>query len=278
MSLNRKIRRLLASQWGWPALAAVVIVIFGPLGSPKGTGLEGKTWWDWLDLAGVPATLAGVGIWFQQQQRKRDAEEAKEDIMQIYFDRISSLLIEERLIDKAEAAARRRVEASASSNEPDYEDALVESAKDVIRARTLQIIRRLEGDSRRQSMIFRFLCESHINDKLGVRIGADLSGQDFTGVKFFGANLSRANLVNSILAGADLFRANLAGADLTKADLSNSCLVEAKLYSAKLIETDLRWADLRDATLGIGVSRANFTKAKFKDTICPNGGRTDTGC
>jgi hypothetical protein len=75
---------------------------------------DGKTLWDWLSLLGVPLYLALVGLWFQwiqqkrsvelaQEQRERDekaakeqreiaADETKEEVLQVYFDRLSVLL------------------------------------------------------------------------------------------------------------------------------------------------------------------------------------------
>ena len=121
--LRRKYYALTVGQWGLVGL--VLALILSPLGSPGGRGFKEKTWWNWLEVAGVPATLAFTGLWFQHQQRNKDIEEQKEETMQGYFDRVSSLLIEKNLIDRADAVARIG---------DDRNDPLVESAKDIIRA------------------------------------------------------------------------------------------------------------------------------------------------
>ena len=132
--LRRKYYALTVGQWGLVGL--VLALILSPLGSPGGRGFKEKTWWNWLEVAGVPATLAFTGLWFQHQQRQRDKEERenqrnkdieeqREETMQGYFDRVSSLLIEKNLIDRADAVARIG---------DDRNDPLVESAKDIIRA------------------------------------------------------------------------------------------------------------------------------------------------
>ena len=73
-----------------------------------------------------------------------------------------------------------------------------------------------------------------------------------------------------ILAGSEKVQgANLAGYDLCGANLSE----------ANLSEANLRRADLRGANLsGADLFEANLSGAKFKDTICPDRKKTDTGC
>ena len=42
------------------------------------TPSPGKSLWDLLNLVGVPLALALLGAWFQQSQRKQDADETRE--------------------------------------------------------------------------------------------------------------------------------------------------------------------------------------------------------
>jgi hypothetical protein len=72
-------------------------------------GFKGKTVWNWLELLGVPLALAVLGYILQQQQQKRAetlskeqreiaADEAKEEILQGYFDRLSTLLVDKNIL------------------------------------------------------------------------------------------------------------------------------------------------------------------------------------
>jgi hypothetical protein len=76
------------------------------------TSEPGKTLWDWLSLLGVPLSLAGLGYGLQQQQQKRAetlskeqreiaADEAKEEVLQAYIDRLSSLLVDKNVLEIA---------------------------------------------------------------------------------------------------------------------------------------------------------------------------------
>ena len=75
--------------------------------------------------------------------------------------------------------------------------------------------------------------------------GANLSGENLSGVDLTGENLSGVDLTNANLSGANLSSANLTGADLSDADLSNAFLYEANLTGANLSGANLSGADLR---------------------------------
>jgi len=56
----------------------------------------GITLWDWLKLLVVPAVLAGGGLWFNAQQRKREQklanERAQDEALQAYLDHMTQLI------------------------------------------------------------------------------------------------------------------------------------------------------------------------------------------
>jgi len=119
--------------------------------------------------------------------------------------------------------------------------------------------------------------------------GADLAGEDLSGINLQdaelsgidlrGANLRGANLIATILTGADLSSADLREADLTavwlvSAQLSNADLRGANLMGGIFVRADLRGADLTGADLtgtvfieadlsGVDLSQANFEDAIF---------------
>ena len=159
------------------------------------TPTPGKSLWDVLSLAGVPVALALLGKWFQQSQRKQDADEAREEVLQRYFDRISTLLVDKNLM----AIANKGDDASLESKE------LLDASLDVIRARTLSILRRFEEDIDRKSSVVRFLAEAEIISKLKL----DLNNANLTATNLTGTNLTGANLTGANLKGASLERANL---------------------------------------------------------------------
>jgi hypothetical protein len=261
-----------------PWLAAVVAVllmlILGTLGSPGGLGInsqtstkverdrnwrvikysiernDGKTVWDWFGLIGVPMTLAVLGIWYQSQEQiraSRDAEEQrrlateenKEETLQRYLDRVSQLLIEKNLIRQSNVV----------------HNPIDESASDVIRARTLSVLRSFSQDGERKGSVIFFLIETDVLHKLKV----SLAKAHLNGANLSGANLSDADLSEAFLRGAILSGANLRGAYLCEANLSD--------------------ADLSDANLsGANLNGAALSGAKCKDTICSDGKKTDKGC
>jgi hypothetical protein len=249
--------RPLHAKWMFAAaIAALLIVALGTIGSPGGLGIneqistkverdknwritkysieriEGKTVWDWLGLIGVPTTLAVLGIWFQSQEQKRASQEAedhrrlaseenKEETLQRYLDRVSQLLIEKNLI-----------QASLIAN-----NSIVESAAGVIRARTLSVLRSFSKDGERKASVILFLRDTEVLNSLKVSLaGADLSEVNFrraelSGVNLSGANLRAAHFNGANLSGVDLTEANLSGADLTGAKLSGTNLIGANIIA-----------------------------------------------
>ncbi len=233
---------------------------------------DGKTLWDWLSLLGVPLSLAILGYWLQQAQQKRAeklaeeqrelaADETKEEVLQAYFDRLSVLLVDKNLLALAAKIELRRA--------PTPEEIeLLNSAVDVIRARTLSILRRFEKDPERKTSVIRFLIEADIVSKLKLNIsGAKLSRSDLSGAFLSSAKLSLANLSGAKLSDADLSRSDLSGANLISAKLSGAKLSGAKLSGAFLNSADLSGADLNSADLsGAALSTAyGLTEDQLKD-------------
>ena len=303
------------NQW-WIQLAALCItVLVIAIAFRQGkwldwVGFRGKTVWDWLSLLGVPLTLAILGYILQQQernraetlsreQRERDeaiskeqqriaTDEAKEEILQIYFDRLSSLLVDKNIL-----AIAVKLYSSPKMKEVDQpkttitheERELLAASIDVIRARTLSILRRFGGDQKRINSIIRFLRESEVFSKAKLRLDeadltkADLTNTDlreislsnakFEGANLEGANLGGANLVRTDFRRANLVRtylggANLEGANLVRANLEGANLEEANLEGANLVRANLEGAALGRANLvGAQLGGANLKKAHF---------------
>ncbi len=88
-----------------------------------------------------------------------------------------------------------------------------------------------------------------------------------------GANLIEANLTGAVFGPVVMRRADLFRANLSQAQMANSILTKANLSSAKLIETDLHRANLTEASFtgadlvtanlsGANLRRANLSKVK----------------
>lgn len=247
------------------ALAAFAVVrAFQKSNWAPWMGFSGKTTWDWLSLLGVPLTLALLGYILQRQERSRAERVAKEEILQVYFDRLSTLLIDKNIL----AIAKNPM---ISGN-----GELLDASINVIRARTLSILRRFEGDPKRIDSVIRFLRESGVFSKAGLHfdgadfIDADLRDTNLGGIslreaKLTGANLTYASLSKANLQGAHLREANLVGAQLRKANLARAYLAEANLTRANLAEANLQGAHLREANLQEAYLRgANLRGAYLK--------------
>ena len=158
----------------------------------------GKTLWDWLSLLGVPLSLTILGLCFQLIQQKRSEDKTKEDILQAYLDRLSALLVDKNLraiATKVNASETQGNEDQLKSEPTIEERELLDSSVDVIRARTLSILRRFENDSERKTSVIRFLIEADIVSKLKLSLkGANLSGADLRGASLSGADLRGASL------------------------------------------------------------------------------------
>lgn len=197
-----------------------------------------KTLWDFLDLLIIPMVLA-IGAWAlnkTEREAEREAAEkrAKTDrkiardqqrqaTLQAYYDRMTELLLKEKLLNSSE-------------DEP---------VRTVARTITLATLRGL--DKERKGQLVQFLYKANLLNGILHLEGADLSK----------ANLWQANLNGVNLYRVDLSRADLSGADLNGAILSEAYFVWTNLSGADLVETDLRGAVLRDADL----RSANLSKA-----------------
>lgn len=266
-------------------------------------GFSGKTVWDWLSLLGVPLTLAILGYILQQQERNRAeilkeqereraeklsreqreiaANEAKEEILQVYFDRLSTLLVDKNIL--AIAAKVHSPQEKQGDDQPTItitseERELLDSAVDVIRARTLSILRRFEGDADGKTSVIRFLLESEVIGKAKLNLnGADLREIDLAHAELFLAKLAGANLFQADLFQANLFRAELIGANLTGADLRYANLTEACLILANLAGADLHNANLRGAALGdANLIGADLTGANLTGAVRYMGGTRES--
>ena len=143
-----------ARVWKWVSLALLSIGLAALIANRKlivealKSRFPGKGLWDYLEILLVPFLIFGLGVLLEWRSRVRDVvqrneaerirqEEGKDQALQLYLDRVSSILIDKQVISLAEAAKKLGSH---------YKDPLVESARDVIRAQTLAILRVFTAD------------------------------------------------------------------------------------------------------------------------------------
>ena len=267
---------LLDRRFGWTTL--------GEYRHPQtGKALWGKTLWDWLDLLIIPVVIFIGGLLFTTQRAREEqqlaTERSQEAALQNYLDKMTDLLLENRLRE----------------SEPDAEERVI------ARARTLTVLRKL--DDQRKGTLVRFLYEAKLisnnrprppmpgtndgSNKKDPRLfgtnpvvnldRADLTGSDLSGgilswICLIGAILVGADLHGTFLQGADLVGAVLFGADLRGAFLGWAFLDAADLRGADLHKAQMIGADLRGAVLtGAVLTGAVLTGAKMDaDTLLPD--------
>ena len=191
--------------WDWTGLSSYTPPV-------KDSNFQrGKTLWDWLNLLGVLAIPAVVGLgaaWYTAQQGKvsdrENTDNQRETALQTYIDKMSELLLHEKLRDSAEE----------------------DEVRNVARVRTLTVLLRL--DANRKSNVLQFLYESGLINK-------DESIIDLRTVRLRASDLDRviprgAYLSGADLSGADLRRANLDGANLSFAKVTQEELDQAKSF------------------------------------------------
>lgn len=255
------------------------------------TGFKQTTSLELLGLILVPISIFILGSILQQQQRKRVEEEAKEEILQGYFDRLSYLLVDKNILAiavKLYASETKKENGQCQEKVTLAEKELLDAAVDVIRARTLSILRRFKDDGERKGSVIRFLAETEIFNKVKLNLSdANLSDADLSATilrevnfrdvnlnnanlclaKFDSANLNFASIVDANLTLADLSCASLDGAKFCRSDLSCASLMSASVCHADLSRVNLRNATLRYADLSnANLSNADLSKADLRDS------------
>ena len=233
----------------------------------------GKGLWDWLNLLGVLAIPAVVGLgaaWYTAQQGKvsdrENTDNQRETTLQQYVDKMSELLIEKRLRESS----------------PEDE------VRTIARVRTITVLFQL--DARRIGYVFAFLREAGLMSNTSGSIvslrdanlrkinfsqatiqeidlrGAKLSEADFSEADLDLANLNNAILQKANLSGTSLNWANLSGANLSDADLSGAFLWSANLSKARLWAVNLSNAELWEVNLSEAtLVKADLSKSSLLD-------------
>jgi len=153
-----------------------------------------KTLWD---LLGLLSTLAipVVLFQFQYQEQKRAeqrneteqeiaANNLREEALRDYIDKMADLLIDKKLkiliADFSNEKALKILLEQSKGTSP-QDNPMLDAVLDVARARTLSILRRLDGDGERKGSVVRFLIDAELVKELELLVAADLSNADLKG-------------------------------------------------------------------------------------------------
>ncbi|MEE3719245.1 pentapeptide repeat-containing protein [Tumidithrix elongata RA019] len=235
-----------------------------------------KTLWDWMSLLLAPATLASLGFLFQSSQEKakrdkeesdkrRDVDQQREQALQSYFDQLSVLLVDKQLKKLLpDVNKKSKNEESNAVTEAiavgDMKKIDADAALDVVKAKTMSLLRAFDQDMPRKASVLSFLGDSG----LLIHLDLDLSFSRWEKANLRRADLRRANLIDANLIDADLSFAKLIGANLIDADLSFAKLIGANLNNADLSGTNLNGANLGVANLSsANLSSANLNGVKL---------------
>lgn len=199
----------------------------------------GRDFWNFLELFGtlaIPLLLVYIGDSLQRRNVEIAETNLRETALQGYLDRIAELML------------------SSEINTLEKDDSRRELIQDIMRTKTLTILRSLGADRERKGSVIRFLTDANlIRGYIQIDLSsanlsdADLSGIDLSRALLKGADLSNANLSNAELSNAQLDNANLFGANLTSADLTSAFLRNANLTKANLSEAEFSSAKINNA-------------------------------
>ena len=226
--------------WYWTGFGEYL----APATTPTQTLERAKTLWDWLELLIVPTVLAIAALLFNQSQRaaqtRLTADRQQQELLMVYLDRMSELLLSEPKTDPVHVNVGLR--------------------RSVARARTHTVLSELDG--RRKGIVLTFLYESRLIDRESSFVC--LSRTDLSKANLYKSDLRRANLRQANLSEAFLRKVNMFETSLTGARLSHSNLIGASLYRSSLVLADLSDARLTSADLSeADLSGASLVSARL---------------
>lgn len=108
------------------------------------SGFDEKTWWDIFEIALIPITLAFIAYFLDKREKKADREINLDNLLQNYFDAMTSLILDKNLM---------------KSNEHEIQE--------IARVKTLTTLKSLDGVRKGELIIF--LKRTGLLNKLDVK-------------------------------------------------------------------------------------------------------------
>jgi hypothetical protein len=230
---------------------ATALIIFsdkdGVIACAKSLSLKkctflGITTFEWLGIIATPLILTVGGYFANRFFKELEKERERQETLKNYFDQMISYLSN---INWPREGADQKNQHGFNDQ---YQDADVKKTFAILRARTLAVLRELDGE--RKSSVIVFLIEAKVIPYMSLR------DADLTGITIPKAQLEKVDLSNANLQGVNLSRANLELSNLSRANLKNANLIEAKLVGAMLygacleksvlLKTDFRGASFSE--------------------------------
>jgi len=220
---------------------------FGEYLGPLAEDQRGKTLWDWMELLVIPVVLAVGAYLFSRSENNRrnkieeqrivaerelNTERHREAVLQSYFDKMSELLLKNKL-------------RSTNSNE----------ARQIARALIVTTLEQLDG--RRKGILLRFLKDAELIQAQNPVV--NLERANFTHLYLYDVSLERVNLVKADFRFSELSHVNLAGSKLDRILFSGSTLKEIDFSGASLRSVDFSRAELT----GITMDKADIRDVSF---------------
>lgn len=252
-----------------PLLIALTITGLIVIISDPGSGIQGKTFWDFLQLAIMPLVLLGLATYFSHQQKTLELNRAEkneklqkelnesrvqEDRIDAYLNKMSDLLVNKKL-------------GTSKRNDP---------TRITARALTGWIFARIA--SHRKGFVLRFLYEARLLTVKDPKIslvdvdlkGAYLASQKLSGINLRGAFLSGSNFMFADLKNSNLSETYFSEGSFWGTNLSHSNLRGAVISGTKMRECDFSYADFSGARLngadltGANLLHSNISKEQIK--------------
>lgn len=271
-------------------------------------GVTEKTGWDWMELSlklSVPLTIT-LGGWYlssinDARQREIASRNQHDAVIREYIKEMKGMLLEKDIakdVKRSGSVAHGVARALTLTAINQLQGASSDQKSlvfDFLRNADYQVLASSDWQSRAKLNRNKYNISDEWKGRANLQFtnlccGVVLSGTNLTGANLRGANLSRSWIRAADLSGSKLRQAYLVEARLEQSKLVKADLREADLSGANLSGADLSGADFTGANFSGGYSfntyypvesnlrETNFNGAKFNDTTCPDGKKTDTGC
>jgi hypothetical protein len=207
--------------WAW---VGVIEYEYSDTGAPLAVS-NIKTVWDWLGLLIVPVLLALGAFWFNRSQKQTElqvsqqhaetereiaANKLQQEYLERYYTRMEELLLHERLRESETTSEERAI----------------------ARTRTLDILRRLDGN--RKGQVLQFLNDARLIQRPDSLKDAKTGHFDYSDpiVRLDEADISDVVLSGATMMHIHLYRAQLPGANLRYARLNGAYMFGVTLTSS----------------------------------------------